>query len=164
MNKNTINKRGQMEMVGLVFIVVIIVIGVVLYASAIGSKDTSKTYKDTVEKQKSPTFLTALATADVADCSNRPFQEVIGKCIRNERYCSGGDACSAAQDFMSVVADNTLKEQGVKYDLFIKDRTDLRVNDRCDSFNKNNLTYAGKIYPIDLGTGDTATLVLVICR
>ncbi len=165
-NKFNQTRRAQMEMVGLVFIVVIIVIGFILYALSIDKKDTSQTYKDAIEKQKSPTFLTALATADVIDCNNIPLQEVIGKCIRNERYCTSGDACEAAGAFMTTIAISTLHTQGEKYDLYVKDHTDkLRVYDRCDSIgNRSALTYVGKTYPMNLGTGDTATLVLVICK
>jgi hypothetical protein len=155
-----------MEMIGLVLIVVIILIGVILYATASGRKDVSKNNKETVEKQKSPTFLTALATTDMQQCSNRPVQEVIAKCIRGERYCENGDACGTAQEFIQAVTDTTLQSQGVKYDLYIKDNADvIRANDRCDSIgNRSALTYAGKTYPIELGTGDTVLMVLFICK
>jgi hypothetical protein len=149
-------KKAQVEMVGLVFVVVIIVIGIILYMSFANKNQAP----DTKDLQRSNSFLVALSETTVPGCSD-PFSRVVQSCVLNEATCQ--QPCEQLETVMDQTAQYALA--GSKYSLRVEDATGTvfaRVEDDCTKDAASII--AAPRQPIPFGNGRTAYLVLTLCR
>ncbi|HIH24706.1 TPA: hypothetical protein HA251_06760 [Candidatus Woesearchaeota archaeon] len=151
-----------MEMIGLVFIVVIIIIGMVLYLSLSGKDDSGARANRAANAQKSSSFLTAIAETDIVGCGV-PLSRVAQACVRREVFCDNGDPCITLERAMTKIANETLYAQGMKYNLSLEG-TRVQAESDCDSANLSVSLIAAPRQPIPLGNGQTVDLILSICR
>lgn len=161
-NRDGLGRRGQMEMIGLVFIVVIIIIGMVLYLSLSGKDTGGATANRAASAQKSSSFLTAIVETDIVGCGV-PLSRVAQACVRREAFCDNDDPCITLERAMTKLANETLYVQGVKYNLSLEG-TLAQTDSDCDSANLSVSLIAAPRQPIPLGNGQTVDLVLSICR
>lgn len=157
------SSKGQTEMIGLVFIVAIVVIGMIIYIISLGKQDSGTSNRDLLQAQLSPTYLTAIDSTSVPSCNNISFEKVVQKCIKSETFCTNGDPCAALSLFLDNITQNTLFAQGSKYNLSIEGRSISSVYE-CDSANSSVKTYAGSHYAVNLGDGAQVNLRLFLCR
>jgi hypothetical protein len=148
-----------MEMVGLVFVVVILVLGIVLYLQ-FASKARSPVAQ---QSQASSSFLTALADTYVPACNVR-FSEVARECASggfSDLVC--GDPCAEAQIVMNKIAAVTLLREGKKFNLSLSGKNVQYVSG-CNSADPTVQIVAAPQIVIPLGSGRVANLGLALCR
>jgi len=163
-------RKGQMEMIGLVFVVVIIVFGILLYLKFSTRGDTGGITKRAEVTQSQSAFLVALKETDIPSCQ-APFWRVAKACLENDPFCTGEDACAVLQDTIQTIADLTLTEQGTLYDIRLKG-TDVQYAPKdtsttpeplCDVEDLNEEFLISAAQPI-AHTGGQADLLLTICK
>ncbi|MDD9953873.1 MAG: hypothetical protein OXR66_06070 [Candidatus Woesearchaeota archaeon] len=148
-------KRAQIEMIGLVFIVLLLVVGIMLYLrfSSPPEQNNEGTF------QGATSFLVALKESAVCDAS---FERVAAACIEGHAFCDSGDPCLEAQLFMDEITSEFLVQH--KFNLSIE-RTDVQVVVDCESGDQRTLLAAAPRTPIVLSRGVIGgNIVLSICR
>ena len=123
-------RRAQMEMIGLVFVVLIVAMGLVLYVSfspsrAPGPHKEVNTYVS---------FLNAFAESDITSCGAQgmPVARVAQECAAGNPEVCGRDPCDMLQNAMDKVLRETLFVQNIKYNMSLEGTGISSVND-CDS-------------------------------
>lgn len=150
-------RRGQVEMVGLVFVVVIIVLGIVLYMQFSGSK-TSAVPKD---QQRTNSFLVALTETTVPACGDT-FARVAKSCVVGDAICQ--QPCETLSRTMADIAAQALP--GAKYSLRLESGDGRQVyahaEDHCTADAASII--AAPQQPIPFGGGENVYLTLTLCR
>lgn len=153
-------KRGQVEMVGLVFVVFILVFGIIVYLKlSAGSAGTVAK-----ESQGSTSFLIALLETDVPNCDSE-LQTVIAACAEGRSLCRGGAGpCHEAQRAIETVTEHTLVYEGMRFNLSVSE-TELSVVNDCESGDTNVLLSSAFEAPIVLSSARIGpSMQLSICR
>jgi hypothetical protein len=150
--------KGQMEMIGLVFVVVIIVLGMFLYLRFSDSPSES-IVRTAKEVQLYTSFLTALSETDVPDCGV-PVSRVAAACLEDDADLCGGTPCEALNNTINTIAEATLKRQGIRYDLRLEG-TAVQAADRCNITVTSS--YSPSI-PIVTPSGIPGKITLTVCR
>ncbi|MFA6073074.1 MAG: hypothetical protein WC758_03105 [Candidatus Woesearchaeota archaeon] len=118
-----LQKKAQMETMGL--LVVVILISIILFFAlsfSMKSKDTTNTKKEFKETQAISNFGTAmLETTGPCDWTIR---ELLTDCaFTKEINCDGVNSCDAAKSMMTMILNVSLNEWGYKYNLSIDTST-----------------------------------------
>ena len=150
------SQRAQMEMIGLVFVVVLIVVGIILYLTLSDRVNTSKPVQKDV--QYSTSFRTALAETEIPECQ-AAVTHVAYACITQDLSYCNSLPCEALQRAMDAITEETLKRQGIKYNLSL-DQTSVQSISGCDSGNKTTGVFYSDI-PIP---NTPSKITLSICR
>jgi hypothetical protein len=149
-------RRAQVEMIGLVFVVVIIVLGIILYMQF------SKSKISTVPKdiQRSNSFLVALTETTIPAC-RESFSRVAQSCVLNEQTCE--DPCGKLKETMQDTAKYGLA--GSKYSIRVEDAGGtLFASVEQDCTKNAPAIIAAPKQPLPFGNGQTAYLVVTLCR
>ena len=152
-------RKAQMEMIGLVFIVLIIVVGIVLYLR-FSTRDTLGVSRVAVEVQGSNSFLTSLAETEIPQCK-ATVARVARACKEGENYCLSGDPCGELHDTFSKITEASLVKQGVKFDLRLEGS--VRVQEGCAGLAPPVSLSSASVLPVILSTGQSK-ITLSICR
>lgn len=151
-------RRGQFEMVGLVFIVVIIVLGIFLYVT-LGAKDRSaSTAKSIVHEEAMRSFLLTFAQTEVTECATNVYS-VARACAQNEAVGRCARSCDALQDATDNTLDSTLKVQGLNYSLTLEGTS---VESSTPGCGPKSMAYAAPQLPIPV-SGGTRKMTLTLC-
>jgi hypothetical protein len=154
-------RRAQIEMIGLVFIVVLLVIGAVLYVR-FSTADTSGT-RAAQDMQGATSFLVAVKETTIPSCG-ASIERVAAACIERRSLCPGSDPCSRLQDSLDALAHIALGERGVHYNLSIEG-TGIEAVDGCRSGDARVDLVAAPRSPIVLSGGRSQRfLVLSVCK
>jgi len=87
--------KGQMEMVGLVFIVIIVILGIFIYLQVA----TRTPDVDSTVSQEATSFLIAFKESTIPSCG-ASVEQVAAACIEKKGFCSSGDPCFELQEFL----------------------------------------------------------------
>ncbi len=151
-------RKGQMEMVGLVFVVILVVIGIVMYLLFSLPTDGGASQ---AQLQGITSFLISLKETTLPGCS-ASFERVVAACVQGERLCGSGRPCREAQRAMEA-ASAFLQDSGYAFNLSLFG-TGLMVVDGCASAEPGVPLLAAPRLPIVYEGGLREYLVLAICR
>lgn len=151
-------RRGQTEMIGLVFIVVLIVVGIVIYLRM--SVDDVENVEQ--EQQGSVSFLVALKETTLPACGVS-FERAAAACFQGETLCTSRDPCLEIQNTMDELS-LVLLRQGFKYNLSIEG-TALETVSSCQSGDRSvDLLMAPRVPLVYASGGAQRFLRLSVCR
>lgn len=113
------SKRGQMEILGLVFIVILVVMGLLLLLLFVGKG--TPTLRRFQESALAKNYLTTLAQTQT-DCRERTVEGLLQECSSGGLFtCENGqDACRYVQDAIDDIADATLIAWNRNYSLSVR--------------------------------------------
>jgi hypothetical protein len=143
-------RRGQFEMIGLVFVVLIIVVGIVLYM-LLGSNRPLPAAKG------GSSFLVALTETTVPAC-DASVEELARACVKQESLCD--DPCFAAQEAFETIGSASLGKAGYRYNLSIEGTAVMVVEGDCVSADPR---IALREAPRQTIAGLTANVRLSVC-
>ncbi len=163
-------RRAQLEMVGLVLIVAIVMIGIILYVVSLSKQDSGQENRDLLQEQKGSAFLTAILDTSVPQCSNVTVSIAIQKCAEDKPFCDSGNACRDLEIFLKDVTNMSLYEQGSKFNLTLKDSLADKFsivkdcNTGAAKLNRSIRVLAAPQQDITLSDTTKAKLILAICK
>jgi|GEM_PF-5673505 len=159
-------RRGQFEMVGLVFVVLIIVVGIMLYLVFSSRDPTARVARSIVLEENARSYLLVLSQTDVPACGNGvDITSLSRACAQRERIGQCVDACEDLEEAMRAIVDQTLDAQGQACRLYLGVGTGAIAAASCDDDcipESINVAAAPDI-PIPVN-GGTARLTLALCR
>ena len=161
------SNKGQMEIFGLVVIVILLAIGL-LFAIIILTKNPSNEVARVKESVQAANFLNTMMATTSQDCAKRSVRELLQDCaVSNAEWigaslCANGKTtCKTAEDMMSMMLQETLGKWGKQYQFYIKG---------TEAVEKINVTGTqctgereGSTRPEKVRTGLDITLTLHIC-
>jgi hypothetical protein len=151
-------RRGQMEMIGLVFVVVLLVLGIVLYLAFAGKTRSPTTAR---QVQESNSFLTAIADTHIPACKVK-FSEVAQSCAGGG-FLPCSNPCVELDFAVDRIANATLLREGRKYNLSLVGKDVMNYSD-CESADPKTLITSAPQLAIVLGGGRVKQLSLAYCR
>jgi len=153
-------RRGQVELIGMVFVVLVLVVGLILYVRFAGSN--TGTEQQTQTSQSTSAFLTALRETNVPECRAN-VERVARACQEEQPLCTSGKPCIELQKIFDKVAQATLYQQGLVYNLSLE-KTAVMTGS-CNSSDQRQLLVAAPVTDIVLTGGNAKGRIrLSICK
>jgi hypothetical protein len=146
-------RRGQMEMIGLVFIVIVLVIGIVLFLTFMPKARASQG-----SFREGESLLIAFGQATVPACGVS-VSEVARQCANGGTCRDGSDACVHLSEALGHIAP-TLDQWSYNISL---EGTAVMHENGCQSANPRQPLQGTPTLPIPLGGGRVAKLKLAVC-
>lgn len=113
--------RGQMEIFGLVIIVILLAIGL-LFAIVILSKAPSQEIQKVKESVQAANFLNTMFST-TSGCDKRTVRELVQDCAVSEygqgTRCNGEDTCQTAERMIKTMLTQTLGKWGKQYKFYM---------------------------------------------
>lgn len=159
--------RAQMEIIGLVIVIIMLTIGLLLVVQFVILKQPSNIKQRQSESQLAANFINTLLQSSTT-CNNYPMRALIQNCVtKNDIIChQGGDytACEFADITIKSILTATLDAWKMSYNLSISN-TKVSGFDQGLSYLKGNCggEKEHKFSPIQAG-GKTIIVDLEICR
>ena len=118
MQKKT-SRLGQMEMFGLALIVILVIIGFFIFVSFKSKQTTTDYKKDFIADEMASNFVNSIVNVNPEECEGYTISELLRYCARKENIqCGSMDACTAANNTISLIAERTLVKQGFSFNLY----------------------------------------------
>ena len=116
-NRNTkTRKRGQIEVFGLAFIVILISIGFFIYVSMKSQQKQDNPQKEYTNDKLANDFVLSILDVNIANCKEFTVKDLIVDCARDRRIkCNGIDSCLAVNESIRVMLNKTFMEQRSKF-------------------------------------------------
>jgi len=146
-------KKGQMEMIGLVIVVVLIIIGGLFYITfSLKGKDNTKEQDQHLQSITANNLVNALIKIRI--CENKSVGQAIALCDVNEQLC-GENAC----DFVKKEVEGIISSVTDKNYLFFVNKGENEL------FNVGNCSYGISSVPYRLDVDSTSyDVVLRLCN
>ncbi len=154
------HRRGQTEMIGLVFVVALIALGIVLYAR-LGTRSGDGGAAQAEQAQGSASLLVSLLETTVPSCGSS-FERVAAACVEGRPMCASGDPCGEAQAVLENVSAIALDARGAKYNLSVEGTGMGIASADCASADPRVDLVAAPRVPLLTATG-TRYLRLSLC-
>ena len=159
----SLSRKSQVEILGLVLVVIIVVIGLVFFIG-ISARGSTLRVNDFTDNSDTQGFLNAMLGTKT-DCGVE-LKEIVTDCYGRNTKCSP-DSCAYASGYISRVLENTLQEKEKPYRLMISMGSDVRIGESpeisysgCDDDSEK--ATSGYIF-LPAGEG-TITVTLDICK
>ena len=112
--------KAQMEIFGLVIIVILISIGL-LFAIVILTKEPSREVQRVKESVQAANFLNTIVWTTSLGCGKRTVKGLLQDCSLTNSFCDDGltHTCDLAHEMIVTMLDTTLGEWGKNYKFYI---------------------------------------------
>lgn len=125
-NKILVNKKSQMEIMGLAVVVILIVFGMVFMMKYMATKKPVEYQKEYSQTELASNIINTLLKTTIKDCLELSFADLYKDCAENPNEgsidCSGGatpDSCSYSQTQTEYVLSSTLGIWGMNYEFIV---------------------------------------------
>jgi len=137
MSKNRLQKnaKAQLEMIGLVIIVIIVITGMLfflVYKLSNPGKNLQKTY---MNKEMATNFLISLTKTSVQECHDIALSELITDCAKTYHTytCNEYTSCEIVNLTLIKILDKTLMNWSISFNLTIQNINLTFINLNCTS-------------------------------
>ncbi|MFC2135435.1 hypothetical protein ACFLTH_12550 [Bacteroidota bacterium] len=160
--KNIRSRKGQMEIMGLIVIVILLTIGmffIISFKTQTSQPQVKKTYE---QDQLASNFLIAFLKTD-SGCSNLDLKKLVQDCAADQNInCKGKDSCEFVNNTMNIILKNTFDEWGKNYSLTTNGMGTKDINfDYChENANRESAFQPISLYPYP----GTVTMKLDLCN
>jgi hypothetical protein len=109
-------KKGQVEVFGLAFIVILIVVGFFIYVSFKSHETQENPQKEFTNNKLASDFVLSVIHVNVEDCDEFSVEDLLVDCARDHRItCSNGlDSCTAVNNSISIMLNKTFAQRKTK--------------------------------------------------
>lgn len=166
MNKNTMNKKAQFEMIGMAIVVTLVILGMFIAIRLQMFSTPSTIQTEYGQVQLASNFLNTMLITNT-DCGDRIMRELLIDCAHNKAIkCDNEDSCTRAEKIMDQILSKTLDEWNAKYLLTLKTKGSQIAGideKRNDCVPDEMDTEMPGIYYYNLEGGKTLTIRLDLC-
>jgi len=116
------NKKSQLEVMGLAVIVILVSVGILLVIQYTAREPEDSTFQSYSETQLDANFLNALLRTTAHDCDNRQMPKLFQDCASNpgspEIFCRGGftSSCEYLKETLEDILNNTMDQWKKEYE------------------------------------------------
>lgn len=158
-------RKAQMEMIGLVFVVVILVLGVVLFIKfkSISGGTSGDYIRQAAETQQASAFMTSLKETSVPACSTT-VERVARACLEDDYFICPSNPCVELQNIFETITNGTLTKQGILYNLSLEGSEVMAMKSCNSSDTRVLLSSAQRAEVILSGGSGVGHIRLSVCR
>ncbi len=155
-----VKKRAQLEMIGLVVIVIIVITALLIFTVYKISNPSKNIQKRYMNKEIATNLLIAMTNTDVRECYNLSLASLITDCARTYHSisCYDNTSCEIANKTIYDILNRTLMDWGVSFNLSVENTNLSFVNLGCTSRREKVQSF--QILPLDPGQVE---MILDIC-
>ena len=161
-SKNKLRTKAQLEMIGLIVIVIIVITGLLIFTVYKINNPRKNIQKRYMNKEIATNFLISITKTSVNECHNLSLAELITDCakIHGSIICDNNNlSCEMANKTISNILNDTLIDWGISFNLSVERTPISFVNLECTSRAKEKVQ-GFEILPLYPGH---AEMILDIC-
>ena len=150
------NKKSQMEILGLAIVVVLILVATIFVVRFFVLKTPTEYRKGFISAELASNMLNAFLKTAAKDCSQLTMTELMQDCaqVRSITCDNGQDSCKFVESTANKIFENTLDEWNMKYEFLAY--TDInspliRLGKSCRTEKRS------KLFPIPINTATMYT-------
>jgi hypothetical protein len=130
-------RKGQLEMIGLIIIVIIVITAMLIYTVNKMSHPVENIKRVYVNNEIATNLLLSMTKANVEECPSYALSELVSDCAREYHriICNGLTSCEQANKTIALMINKTLDEFMMNYNLTISG-TDISFIKGCPSKNQ----------------------------
>lgn len=152
--QNISSKRGQIEVFGLAFIVVLISIGFFIFVSFKSQQEPVSPQKEFTNDKLANDFVLSLLDVSIAECRQFSVKDLIVDCARDKRIlCNGEESCRVLNRSITIMLNKTFMARNTKF-LFYSEN--LYNNGK----ELINITYLNCTRTLDSQRGQTGVAII----
>jgi hypothetical protein len=162
--KSIKNKKAQMEVLGLAFVVILIMLGMFFIIILDANKETSTQLTDFMFKQQASNMINSIIHATTKDCNNNKIEDLMRDCANGDTViCDNSKkSCEYVKDTIEDIFSETLDEWNPTGYLFsvYSDGTppvvhiEIKKDDEASGREcSNEYTGENSLFPIPLDPG-----------
>ena len=141
-------KMGQVEMIGLVFIVVIIITATLIYMVYKLNNPSANIKRGYVNRELATNFLISITKTSVKECPQHTLGDLVTDCantLRRSIFCGGVTSCEMANRTLHDILYETMPELGKDF-AFSVNQTDISFAG-CQGKDKVQASQVFTLYP-----------------
>ena len=149
--QNNAKRKAQLEMIGLVMIVIIVITALLIFMVYKISNPSKNIQKRYTNKEIATNMLITIPNTDVAECHNISLSSLITDCARSYHsiWCGDNTSCEIANQTVFDILNRTLIDWGVSFNLTIEGTNISHVAHDCTSSKEKIQSY--QVLPLDPG-------------
>jgi hypothetical protein len=126
------NRKSQLEMIGLIIIVIIVITAMLIYTVNKVSNPAKNQKKIYMNKELANNLLLTMTKTTMPDCPSNTLGDLIADCAKEYHIiiCAGITSCEQANQTLSLMLNKTLDVFGNDYKLVVQN-TDLKFIKGC---------------------------------
>ncbi len=163
------NVKGQMEVFGLIVIVVIIALGFFFYTAFKLREKPISAQRAFIYKELPNNLVVSMMDIEVAQCPAFSVKDLLKDCATSKTInCAGANSCTAANTAIGAMLDVTLKQQGYPYyfstkGLSTNPSTEIKIGTDCKTAKYKNTDAGTTLIPLYPQSTGTIVVKLDIC-
>ncbi len=139
---NRINRRAQLEIFGLIVLVIIVIVGFLVFMVANLNKSHTNIKHAYMTKELATNTLLALSKTNVREdeCYGHSLAQLIIDCSKTYHSfsCYGRSSCEVLNSTIEYILSEVLEKEGIRYNFTIHDTGISFVND-CFYYSKDKV-------------------------
>ena len=157
-------KKGQMEIMGLVIVLILLTLGVLFVIRFVVLEDDDSIRQQHAESQMAANLLNSMLQTSATDCNNQQIKSLFRDCaMGNTIECDDGNkSCKFLNKTVEDILNRTLGEWNRDYYFNASGGKLGDPGRKLDFGAECPSSYDSKFYPIQAGT-DTVKVLLQIC-
>lgn len=162
-SQNNLRKKAQLEMIGLIVIVIIVITGLLVFTVYKITNPTKDIQKRYVNKEIATNMLISMTKTNIYECHNLSLADLIIDCARTYSSIICIDdklSCEVVNTTIYNILNKTLIDWEMSFNLSIENTNITFVNHACTS--KKEKIQSSENLP--LGAGQTVEMILDICE
>jgi len=120
-------KKAQIEMIGLVIVVIILAIGLLLYVKLAVFRDQGEKENTIVENAYLTNLMGAVFNVKVCETDAKKVEEVLVMCFENQEFCSETDSCIYLKKQIKEIITSVGIKDFKKYSISVE-KGDEKIN------------------------------------
>lgn len=140
-SRRTAGKKAQLEMIGLVMIVIIVITALLIFMVYKISHPSSNLQQRYTNKEIATNMLITLTNTEVAECNNLSLSYLLTDCARKYHsvWCGDNTSCEIANVTIYKILNRTLIDWDIQFNLSIEDTNITHVNLDCTSLSRDKI-------------------------
>lgn len=158
--KHKLERKAQLEMIGLIVIVIIVIISLMIFTVYKISNPQKGTQRRYINKEIATNMLISMTKTSVNECHNLSLGELITDCARtfHSITCYEHTSCKIANQTIFKILENTLVDWEVSFNFSIENTEINFINYDCNA--KSTKVQGFEILPLYPGQIE---MILDIC-
>ncbi|MBU1198462.1 MAG: hypothetical protein KKF46_08135 [Nanoarchaeota archaeon] len=139
--KRKINRKAQLEMIGLIVIVIIVVVALLIFTVYQVTNPQRNIKRKYMNEEIATNMLVSMMNIDLRECHNLSLQELVGDCAKtfHSITCLDSTSCEIANKTIYDILNRTLIDWDVSFNLSVQNTDISFVNLGCTARVKSKI-------------------------
>lgn len=165
------HKKGQMEMFGLIIIVIMISIGFFMYIAFKGKEKPNNFQQDFINEELPKNYVNSIVNVNIAECPSYTINDLIKDCATGRTInCAAQDSCTVLNRTLTFITNRTLMREDRAFHLYTEGinwptqgQSISMINRNCTKANYRTVQTGTSYVPVWPNPIGTVFLHLEIC-